>query len=91
MTCCLQYILISTIKQRQQLCQGNDETRNGTQERNKEWNEEFFFRAQRAHGRACACNFTHSLGYGEMASSKGEETNPAVIDLTLQSASSASR
>ena len=27
---------------------GNDETRNGTQERNKEWNEKIPFRAQRA-------------------------------------------
>ena len=51
---------------------------------------------------AGACNFTcqsatiehkvlTSLGYGEMVSSKGEEMNPAVIDLSLQSASSASR
>ena len=27
---------------------GNDETRNGTQEGNKEWNEKFLFTAQRA-------------------------------------------
>ena len=33
-------------------------------------------------------NVSSSVGYGEMASSKREETNPAVIDLTLQSTSS---
>ena len=75
---------------------GNDETRNGTQERNME-----FFLEHSAH-LAHATSRTNqqlehkvlswsSLGYGEMASSKIEETNPAVIDLTLQSASSASR
>ena len=61
------------------------------------------FRAQRtrarlAHATSSSCanqqlehKVSSSLVYGEMALSKGEETNPAVIDLTLQSASSASR
>ena len=76
------------------VAKGNNETRNGMQE----WNEKFFLEHS-AHARAWRMQLhvptqqlehkvSSSLGYGEISSSKGEEMNPAVIDLTLQSASS---
>ena len=66
---------------------GNDETQNGMQERNKELNEKFLLKhSARAPGRfhsACATSRANQqlsgLVYGEMTSSKREETSPAII------------